>query len=119
MAEDLVPLLVDCWYQSPHNAMELLVLAATELPLELAHPVVRLVHRGWLEAPTYDPSAGGNADHCYLAALILSDNFDLAPQPWARDVLPKTTYWLSRTKDMPDAEQKHTLMASVHESVSH
>jgi hypothetical protein len=86
----LIPLLTDYWDLHPHSAMEMLEFVTVRLPLPLAHATVRQVVTAWKKKPTYYPEAGGSADHCYLSALILSENFDLADQPWATRVLPST-----------------------------
>lgn len=115
LAEQLVPLLVAYWDATPHSAMESLLSAARDLPLALAHPAVRMVVRGWRQKPTYDPTAGGGADHCYLAALIFSENYDLAEHPWADDLLASTldTWGRDRSNGMRDGRLKMALMAGV------
>jgi hypothetical protein len=115
LAEQLVPLLVAYWDVSPHSAMESLLSAARDLPLALAHPVVRMVVRGWRQKPTYDPTAGGSADHCYLAALIFSENYDLAEHPWADNLLASTLHaWgRDRSDSMRDGRLKMALTAGV------
>lgn len=86
----LVPLLIAYWDIHPHSAMESLEYAALVLPLSLAHSVIRQTVVSWRRNPNYDPDAGGNADHCYLSALILSENYDLAEHPWADNILETT-----------------------------
>jgi len=104
LAEHLVPLLVAYWDAHPHSAMESLLGAARDLPLGLAHPVVRMVVQGWRGKPTYDPTAGTGAQWCYLAALILSENYDLAEHPWADDLLAGTL--TVGYRDMRDGSRK-------------
>jgi hypothetical protein len=89
-SQKLIPVLTDYWDLHPHSAMEWLESVTKALPLPLAHATVRQVVTAWKRKPTYDPDAGGSADHCYLSALILSENYDLADQPWAARVLPST-----------------------------
>jgi hypothetical protein len=90
LSMDLIPIFTAYWDVHPHSAMEVLEAAVHNLPLELAHPLVRTVVLAWRKKATYSPDAGGTADHCYLSALILSENYDLAEHPWAKRVLPYT-----------------------------
>jgi hypothetical protein len=89
LSTELVPLLIAYWDVHPHSAMEMLQSTVNNLPVNLANPLVRSVVRDWQKRPSYDPEAGGSADHCYLAALILSENYDLAEPEWAARVLPR------------------------------
>jgi hypothetical protein len=90
LAEHVVPGLIAYWDRHPHSAMEVLEWAVREMPLALSHAVARRVVEAWKRKPTYDPDAGGSADHCFLSALILSENLDLADPEWARRLLPRT-----------------------------
>ena len=90
IVDEMVPLVIAYWDAHPHSAMEMLEVTVSFLPVRLAHALVRLVVRGWKAKLNYNPTAGGSADHCYLSALILSDNYDLADQPWGADLLPST-----------------------------
>jgi hypothetical protein len=95
--------------------MEMLEVFAHCLPVDLAHPLVRSVVLGWREKPTYDPDAGGSADHCYMSALILSENYDLAEHPWAERVLPPTLdKELNYERPMRDADRKRALVQRIH-----
>lgn len=118
----LVPLLIAYWDIHPHSAMESLEYAARVLPLSIAHSVVRQTVMAWRQKSTYDPDAGGNANHCYLSALILSENYDIAEHPWADNILNKTlrkdldpTYG---RRDMRDADAKLELVKRLHQSSS-
>jgi hypothetical protein len=88
--EQLIPVMIAYWDVHPHSAMEMLEYSTMRLPLPLSHAFVRKVVLGWRQKANYDADAGGGADHCYMSALILSENFDLAEHPWADRVLPYT-----------------------------
>ena len=110
----LIPVLIAYWDEHPHSAMEMLEVTVKNLSIELAKPLVREVVLAWRNKPDYDPDAGGNADHCYLSALILSDNFDLAESPWVKRVLPKTLEKeLKYKREMQDYDRKFALLKTV------
>ena len=90
ISDDIEAPLISYWDVDPHSAMEALEQTVLSLPVDLARPLVCRVVSGWKRNPSYSPDAGGNADHCYLSALILSDNYQLADRDWARLVLPRT-----------------------------
>lgn len=116
LAESMVPRLIDYWDKHPHSAMELLECAVREMPLALSHAVVRRVVEAWKRKPSYDPDAGGNADHCFLSALVLSENLDLADPEWVRRVLPKTLRKDEdgeRLGDKPDAAERHRIVRAL------
>jgi hypothetical protein len=114
LSVDLIPILTAYWDVHPHSAMEVLESAVHSLPLELAHPLVRTVVLAWRKKATYSPDAGGAADHCYLSALILSENYDLADHTWAKRVLP---YALDKDlkyrREMRDREPKLALLKAL------
>jgi hypothetical protein len=96
--------------------MELLEYCTMQLPVSLAHAFVRKVVLGWREKATYNPDAGGNADHCYLSSLILSENFDLAERPWVDRVLPYTLdkeLNHSRFERMRDGARKEAIVKVI------
>lgn len=76
--EKIIVNLIDGWKEGPHSSMELLVCAAEAYPLPIANRIVREVVSNWKVRDDYSWSAGGSADHCYLAALCLTANSDLA-----------------------------------------
>lgn len=81
----IVSLLSDYWDFHPHSAMEMLAVIATKCPFSILGSIVREVVTNWRAKPTYSWSEGGSADHCFLYALIVSDNSDLAePQLMAK-----------------------------------
>ncbi len=97
--------------------MEMLEATVKNLSIELAKPLVREVVLAWRNKPGYDPNAGGNADHCYLSALILSDNFDLAEHPWVERVLPKTlNKELNYKTERRDYDRKFALLKTVQDA---
>ena len=105
------------WDEHPHSAMEMLEATVKNLSIELAKPLVREVVLAWRNKPGYDPNAGGNADHCYLSALILSDNFDLAEHPWVERVLPKTlNKELNYKTERRDYDRKFALLKTVQDA---
>lgn len=108
---ELIPLLTAYWDVHPHSAMEMLEYTVNNLPVSLANPLVRTVVRGWKQRPNYSPDAGGNADHCYLAALILSENFDLAEPEWASRVVRKRSEWVRH--GARDEARKRELVAGI------
>jgi len=119
LGQQLIPLLTEYWDHHPHSAMECLERVATVLPLPLAHAIVRQIVAAWKKKPTYDPDAGGPADHCYLSALILSENFDLADQAWAARVLPSTLskeLKYRRFDRMPDGPAREALVRAIADS---
>jgi hypothetical protein len=91
--------------------MEMLEYTVNNLTVSMANPLVRSVVRGWRQRPNYSPDAGGNADHCYLAALILSENYDLAEPEWASRVLRKRSEWMRH--GTRDEERKRDLIAAI------
>lgn len=116
LAHELAPLMVDYWDIHPHSAMEMLEYSAMRLPLSLAHAFVRKVVLGWRQKETYNPDAGGGADHCYLSALILSENFDLAERPWVDRVLPYTLekeLKYSRFDRMRDGSRREAIVRAI------
>ena len=114
ISAELTPVLIAFWDVQSHSAMECLEQAVLNLSVELAKPFVREVVLAWRNKPDYDPDAGGNADHCYLSALILSDNFDLAEYPWVEKVLPKTLEKeLNYKREMRDYDRKFALLKTV------
>ncbi len=120
LSEQLVPVLIAYWDVHPHSAMEMLEAATLRLPLSLAHAMVRTVVTEWKKKPNYAPTAGGGADHCYLSALILSENFDLADRPWAATVLPQTLdkeLNYPRFERMRDGERRQALVREIAVSV--
>ena len=117
ISAELTPMLIAFWDVQPHSAMEMLEQAVINLSVELANPLVREVVLAWRNKPDYDPDAGGNADHCYLSALILSDNFDLAEDPWVEKVLPKTLEKeLNYKREMRDYDRKFALLRTVQDA---
>lgn len=70
--------LIEGWSEGPHSSMELLVCAADAYPLPIANKIVKNVVTAWKGHPDYSWVAGGSADYCYLAALCLSANGNLA-----------------------------------------
>ena len=122
LVERLLPLMDAYWDRHPHSAMEMLEYTVMRLEVSLAHAFVRAVVLGWKKKATYDPGAGGGADHCYLSALILSENYDLADQPWASHVLPQT---LSKELDYPrfdrmrDGERKEAIIRGIAAAVGY
>ncbi len=114
ISTELIPMLVAYWDEHPHSAMEMLEVTVHSLPIELAKPLVCEVVLAWRNKPDYDPDAGGSADHCYLSALILSDNFDLAEHPWVERVLPQTlNKELNYKREMRDYDRKFALLRTV------
>ena len=116
IAKELTEVMSAYWGVHPHGAMEMLEVCVKLLPLPLAHAVVRRVVQVWHQEDSYDPKAGGSADHCYLSALILSENFDLADRPWVEDVLPKTLekeLSSSRFSGMRDGKKKEALVRGL------
>ena len=114
ISAELTPMLIAFWDVHPHGAMEYLEQAVLNLSVELAKPFVREVVLAWRNKSNYDPDAGGGADHCYLSALILSDNFDLADSPWVEKVLPKTLEKeLNYKREMRDYDRKFALLRTV------
>jgi hypothetical protein len=108
---ELVPLLTAYWDVHPHSAMEMLESTVNNLPVSLANPLVRAVVRGWKQRPNYNPDAGGNAGHCYLAALILSENFDLAEPEWASRVMRNRSKWVR--DGARDEKRKRELVVGI------
>lgn len=76
--DEIVSNLIEGWQEGPHSSMELLVCAAETYSLPIANRIVRKVVTNWKQRDDYSWSAGGSADHCYLAALCLTANSDLA-----------------------------------------
>lgn len=120
IARKLVPLMDAYWDLHPHSAMEMLQYIVMRLEVSLASAFVRQVVSGWKRKDSYDPTAGRSADHCYLSALILSENYDLADQPWAQEVLPRTLSKelnYSRFDEMRDGDRKEAIIRSIASSV--
>ena len=116
VVHELIPLMIEYWDLHPHSAMEMLEYSVMRLPISLAHAFVRKVVLGWREKSTYNPDAGGGADHCYLSALILSENFDLAEHPWVDRVLPYTInkeLKYSRFERMRDGKRKEDIVRAI------
>lgn len=118
--KELIPWMILFWDVHPHSAMEILEFTTMRLPISLAHAFVRKVVLGWRAKDTYNAYAGGGAGHCYLSALIFSENFDLAEDPWLETVL---TYTLdkelnySRFDRMRDSVRKEAIVRSIAASV--
>jgi hypothetical protein len=114
--KELIPWLIAFWDVHPHSAMEMLEFTTMRLPIPLAHAFVRKVVLGWRKKDTYNPNAGGGAGHCFLSALILSENFDLAEDALLDKEL---TYTLdkelnySRFDRMRDGERKEAIVRSI------
>lgn len=120
LVQQMIPLLSAYWDVHPHSAMEMLEYSTFRLPVPLAHALVREVVTNWKQKPTYDPEAGGNADHCYLSALILSENFDLADSGWVDRVLEKTLkkeLGYPRFEQMRDPQKREALVRAIAQSV--
>lgn len=120
---ELIPAMIDYWDVHPHSAMEMLEVCTMRLPVPLAHAFVRSVVLGWRRKPTYSPDAGGGADHCYLSALILSENFDLAEHPWIEGgILAQTLdkeLKYSRFNRMRDGARKEEIVRAIAAAVHH
>jgi len=104
------------WDEHPHSAMERLEWVVKELPLALSHALARRIVENWKQKPSYRPDAGGSADHCYLSALILSANYDLADPAWAKNVLPYTLdkeLGGDRLKSLPDGAEREKLVRAL------
>ena len=118
--KELIPWMILYWDVNPHGAMEMLEYTTMRLPISLAHAFVRRVVIGWRAKETYNPNAGGGAGHCYLSALILSENFDLAEDALLEQVL---TYTLdkelnySRFDRMRDGVRKEAIVRSIATSI--
>jgi len=121
MADELVTLLIEYWDLHPHSAMEMLQAVTLRLPLSLAHVQVATVVDAWKQKPNYAPTAGGNADHCYLEALILSENLDREDPQWYASVLPRyLQYGLTRDfAAMPDGEKRLNIVRTLADSIGH
>ena len=114
LAAELIPVLTEYWDVHPHSAMEMLEYTVHNLTVDLANPLVRTVVLAWRKKPDYSPDAGGAADHCYLSALILSENYDLAEHPWVERVLPSTLRKeLNSPREMRDRERKLALVRDL------
>lgn len=116
LANEVVPVLVAYWDVHPHSAMEMLEYTTFRLELSIAHAVVRSVVQEWKKKPTYDPTAGGSADHCYMSALILSENYDLADQPWGQEMLFETLgkeLHYSRFERMRDSQKREEIVRGI------
>jgi hypothetical protein len=77
--------LAAAWRDSPHVAMELLESVVLKFPfpfpgdrVRVLADLVREVVTLWKANGNYSWQAGGGADHCYLTALLLSQNASLA-----------------------------------------
>jgi len=116
LAGDLVELIVTTWGDAnPHNAMESLEGAAIALPFPFAHTVIREATLAWRKRPDYNPEAGGNADHCYLSALAMTENYDLAEHPWADRVATKCVQKDYQHHEMKMRERKVRAMKQAFE----
>jgi len=108
--------LIMSWFENPHSAMKCLESAALVYPLMFAGKLVDTVVTTWKVLPNYSWQAGEDADHCYLAALCLTGNVNLAEQ----DLLAKCTQTvlklymdksqLSPLIDMCDKDSKMKLL---------
>ena len=119
LSQQLVPLLTEYWNVHPHSAMEMLESATFAFPVSLAHALVRDVVTNWKKNPTYSPEAGGSADHCYMSALILSENLDLADEGWSDRLLPRTLnkeLGYPRFDRMKDAAQREAIVRAIAKS---
>lgn len=76
--QNILPILKQYWDKHPHSAMEYLLGAAEFFPLDMAEILVREVIRDWKKRSDYSWEAGGSAEHCFLSALFLTGNYDLA-----------------------------------------
>ncbi len=111
--------LVAGWSQHPHSAMEYLVLAARVYPLSTAHRIIGDVVRQWRVRKDYSWKAGGNADHCFLAALCLSANGAFAEDllikkcaPTVLSIYNEDSFMSDEFQKSPDYEAKKTLLTS-------
>lgn len=117
ITQELVEPMIAYWDVHPHSAMEMLEVCTMALPVAVAHAFVRNVVLGWRKKPTYSPDAGGSADHCYLSALIFSENFDMAEHPWVdqrvlRYTLDKELNY-SRFDRMRDGVRKEHIIREI------
>jgi len=100
----IVPKAKKFWDQSPHGAMETLECIAEVFPIAMAKEIVREIVLDWKSRPNYSWRAGGSADHCFLSALLLSGNGDLADDDFLEEclksVVEKARSPRSRTKDV-------------------
>jgi len=123
IAHELVPLMIEYWDLHPHSAMEMLEVCTMYLPVPLAHAFVRKIVLGWRQNPTYAPTAGGGADHCYLSALIFSENYDLAEHPWVEGRVLQYTLdkelSYSRFERMRDGARKEEIIRAIAEAVNY
>lgn len=109
--QDILPKLKKYWDVHPHSSMEYLQNAAEKFPLEIARKLIREVVLDWKKRPNYSWQAGGNADHCFLSALFLTGNYDLAEKDLilknGNSILRKAEDYGIRVKD---AEEKIKLL---------
>lgn len=117
VAGKLVPMIIASWDVSPHSAMEALESTSLALPFNLARTVIRESVEGWRKKPKYKDAADNAASHCYLSALILSDNYDLADHPWADRLLgyvvEKDTSPSYPPRKMKDRDRKIALLTAL------
>lgn len=112
----LARVVISFWDVHPHSAMEMLWYAVERVGLESSHALGRLVVRGWQAKPGYSPDAGGNADHCYLSALLLSNNFDLAEQSWVQGILERNNWYspdFFNYDRMKDGERRRPIVEEI------
>jgi hypothetical protein len=117
MAGKLAPMIIASWDVSPYSAMETLEGTTLALPLNLARTVIKESVEGWRRKPNYKASAHNDAGHCYLSALILSGNYDMAEHPWADGllayVLDKDTSPSYVPRKMKDRDKKMALLMAL------
>ncbi len=91
------------WNDHPHSAMELLECIAEVYPIKVAHALVREIVLDWQSRKNYSWKAGGSADHCFLSALLLTGNGDLADDDFISkcldSVIKKAEHPRNRNKD--------------------
>lgn len=116
IVQELVPVMIAYWDVHPHSAMEMLEVGTMRLPVSLAHAFVRQVVSGWKQKTSYNEDAGGGADHCFLSALIFSENVELVDPGWVERVLPYTIdkeLKYSRFERMRDAKHKESIVRAI------
>lgn len=98
---------IDYWDQHPHSAMESLESIAHALPFKFAQVAIREIVMQWKSKANYSWRAGGSADHCFLSALFLSGNEDLAEETFVANCLSSILEKSQRARsDTVDAELK-------------
>lgn len=110
----IVPKAKEYWDQHPHSAMETLECIAEVFPIDIAKEIVREIVLDWKSRPNYSWRAGGSADHCFLSALLLTGNADLADDEFLDkcfgSVIEKASRPRSRTKNI---REKSALVKEV------